>query len=124
MMSVPLPKMPLRGFMLLTLLLSVGGCSSHDSERRQVRLPPKYVRPAPVQPSMMLAEPTPYIAVPEALPSQPAKAKKSLPVKVDAPQPQPQPQPPKVVLPVLDNSLPEQIWQPAITRQTSLELKS
>jgi len=27
-------------------------------------------------------------------------------------------------MPVLDNSLPEQIWQPAITRQTSLELKS
>ncbi|URN98134.1 hypothetical protein NB069_15770 [Leclercia adecarboxylata] len=114
-MSVPLQKMPRRGIVLLALLLCVSGCAPHDSNPSRARVAPKYVRPAPVQPAY--SAPEPFLSAPAEAPSPPVKAKKRPPVKAA------EPSAPRVV-PVLDNSLPEQIWQPAVTRQTSLELKS
>ncbi|WP_333848718.1 hypothetical protein [Leclercia sp.] len=117
-MSMPLQKIPRCGLMLLMLLLSVSGCSSYDNAASRGRPVQKYYRPGYVQPPVMPVQRVqePYIAAPEDAP-QPVKAKKRPQFKA-AEQRQPRP------VPVLDNSLPEQIWQPAITRQTSLELKS
>lgn len=114
-MSVPLQKMPRCGMVLLALLLGVSGCASHDKNPSRARVAPKYVRPAPVQPAY--SAPEPLLSAPEEAPSPPVKAKKRPSVKA-AEQSAPR------MVPVLDNSLPEQIWQPAVTRQTSLELKS
>jgi len=78
----------------------------------------KYYRPGYVQPAVMPVQriQQPFSEMPEDAPP-PVKAKKR-------PQIQAVEQPKPRAVPVLDNSLPEQIWQPAITRQTSLELKS
>ncbi|MEB6378593.1 hypothetical protein MXM41_06530 [Leclercia adecarboxylata] len=118
-MSVPLQKMPRCGVVLLTLLLSVSGCASRDNAGSRARVAPRYLPPAPVQVPVVPVYSAPglFLNAPEEAPSTPVKAKKRPPVKA-AEQPAPR------VVPVLDNSLPEQIWQPAITRQTSLELKS
>lgn len=112
-MSVPLQKL-----MLLMLLLGVSGCASHDNAATRGRPVQKYYRPGYVQPPAMPVQRVqePYIAAPEEAPP-PVKAKKR-------PQVQATEQRQPGAVPVLDNSLPEQIWQPAITRQTSLELKS
>lgn len=117
-MSVPLQKITRCGLMLLTLVLGVSGCSSHDNTASRGRPVQKYYRPGYVQPPAMPVQRVqePYIAAPEDDPP-PVKAKKRPQVQA-AEQRQPR------AVPVLDNSLPEQIWQPAITRQTSLELKS
>lgn len=117
-MRVPLQNIPRCGLMLLTLLLGVSGCASHDNAASRGRPVQKYYRPGYVQPPVMpvqRAQET-YSAAPEDEPL-PVKATKRPPIKA-ADQRQPR------AIPVLDNSLPEQIWQPAITRQTSLELKS
>jgi hypothetical protein len=114
-MSVLLQKMPLCGVVLLTLLLSVSGCASHDKNPSRARVAPKYVRPAPVQPAY--SAPESFLNAPEASPAPPIRVKKRPQDKAAEP-------PAPRVMPVLDNSLPEQIWQPAITRQTSLELNS
>ncbi len=114
-MSVPLQKMPRCGVLLLALLLCVSGCASHDKNPSRARVAPKYVLPAPVQPAY--SAPAPLLSAPEKAPSPPVKVKKRQSVKA-AEQSAPR------VVPVLDNSLPEQIWQPAVTRKTSLELKS
>lgn len=117
-MSVPLQKLPRCGFLLLMLLLGVSGCSSHEKAANQGRPVQKYVRPGYVQPPVTPVQRVqePYIEMPEAAPP-PVKVKKRPQIQA-AEQRQPR------AVPVLDNALPEQIWQPAITRQTSLELKS
>lgn len=117
-MSVPLQKILRCGLMLLMLVLGVSGCSSHDNAASRGRPVQKYYRPGYVQPPAIPVQRAqePYREIPEDAPS-PVKVKKRPPIKA-AEQRQPR------AVPVLDNSLPEQIWQPAITRQTSLELKS
>lgn len=117
-MSMPLQKISRCGLMLITLLLGVSGCSSYDTAASRGRPVQKYYRPGYVLPPVMPVQHAqePYSDVPEEMPP-PVKVKKRPQIKA-AEQRQPR------VVPVLDNSLPEQIWQPAITRQTSLELKS
>ena len=117
-MSMPLQIIPRCGLMLLTLLLGVSGCSSHDNAASRGRPVQKYYRPGYVLPPVLPVQhaQAPYREAPEDAPP-PVKVKKRPPIKATE-QLQPR------VMPVLDNSLPEQIWQPAITRQTSLELKS
>ncbi|MDY0922438.1 hypothetical protein [Leclercia sp. CFBP8987] len=116
-MSVPLQNIPRCGLMLFMLLLGVSGCSSGDNTASRGRPVQKYYRPAYIPPPAMPVQraPEPWSVAPEEAP--PVKAKKRPPNKA-AEQRQPR------AMPVLDNSLPEQIWQPAISRQTSLELKS
>ncbi|MEG1210003.1 MAG: hypothetical protein RSE29_02660 [Leclercia sp.] len=123
-MSIPLPKMPLRGVMLLSVILILSGCSApedHRSPTRYYRVPP---RPVSVQvptsePALIVErEQAPPDDAPKAQRLQPAKVKKAL--HVDAVEQLPA----KVAPPVLDNSLPDQIYQPATIRQTSLDLKS
>lgn len=118
LMSVPLQKIPRCGLMLLALLLGVSGCSSHENASSRARPVQKYYRPGYVHPPVMPVQRVQesFSEMPEDEPP-PVKVKKRPQIKA-ADQPQPR------AMPVLDNSLPEQIWQPAITRQTSLELKS
>lgn len=116
LMSVPLPKRPRCGMMLLSLVLILSGCASPENTVSRIKPLPKHPRPAPAL-APVYYPPEPLSEAPDAVAPKPAKAKKRPQVKTAEP-------PAPGVAPVLDNSLPEQIWQPAITRQTSLELKS
>jgi len=117
-MSVPLQNIPRCGSMLLALILALSGCASHDNAASRGRPVQKYYRPAYVQPPVMPVQRVQawYNDAPEDEPPR-VKAKKRPPIKAA------EQRPPRAVR-VLDNSLPENISKPAISRQTSLELKS